>query len=89
MSKMKFILNGCDISFVAEAPSDITLEQLLKQTDKIHPDWCACGICSCSDSSAVPEIIIDYDSVWKANDDVPCTIKVSSENITGEQKAYK
>ena len=28
---MKFILNGCDISFVAEAPEDITLKQLLKQ----------------------------------------------------------
>ena len=28
---VKFVLNGCDISFVAEAPADITLEQLLKQ----------------------------------------------------------
>ena len=43
---MKFILNGCDISFIAEAPEDITLKQLLKQCDKINPDWCACGICS-------------------------------------------
>ena len=43
---MKFILNGCDISFIAEAPEDITLKQLLKQCDKIKPDWCACGICS-------------------------------------------
>ncbi len=74
MNKMKFILNGCDISFVAEAPSDITLGQLIKQTDKIEPDWCACGICSCSDPSAEPEIIIDYDSVRKANDDVDCII---------------
>ena len=32
---MKFILNGCDISFIAEAPEDITLKQLLKQCDKI------------------------------------------------------
>ena len=30
---MKFILNGCDISFTAEAPEDITLKQLLKQSD--------------------------------------------------------
>ena len=35
---MKFILNGCDISFIAEAPEDITLKQLLRQTDKIKPD---------------------------------------------------
>lgn len=34
---MKFVLNGCDISFVAEAPADITLEQLLKQCDRIKP----------------------------------------------------
>lgn len=74
MNKMKFILNGCDISFVAEAPRDITLEQLIKQTDKIKPDWCACGICSCSNPSYASEIIIDYDSVRKANDNVPCTI---------------
>ena len=42
--KIKFVLNGCDISFIAEAPRDITLEQLIKQTDRIKPDWCACGI---------------------------------------------
>lgn len=76
---MKFVLNGCDISFVAEAPADITLEQLIKQCDRIRPDWCACGICSISKSgysedSAV-EIIIDYNSVQKANDDVSCIIK--------------
>lgn len=75
---MKFILNGCDISFIAEAPEDITLKQLLKQCDKIKPDWCACGICSYEkvydkeDYSA--EIIIDYDSIKKANDDVCCRI---------------
>lgn len=76
---MKFVLNGCDISFVAEAPADITLEQLLKQCDRIRPDWCACGICSISKSSysedSATEIIIGYDSVQKANDDVSCTIK--------------
>lgn len=32
---MKFILNGCDISFIAEAPEDITLKQLLKQCDQV------------------------------------------------------
>ena len=43
---MKFILNGCDISFIAEAPEDITLKQLINQCDKLAPHWCACGICS-------------------------------------------
>ena len=75
---MKFILNGCDISFIAEAPADITLEQLIKQCDKIKPDWCACGICSLdyiglSENEEV-EIIIGYDTVRKADDSVPCRI---------------
>jgi len=70
---MKFILNGCDISFIAEAPEDITLKQLLKQCDKIRPDWCACGICSC-DESEKTEIIIDYNDIKKVDDDVPCRI---------------
>ena len=46
MDTIKCVLDGCDISFLAEAPRDITLEQLLKQADKIKPMWCACGICS-------------------------------------------
>ena len=71
---MKFILNGCDISFIAEAPNDITLEQLLKQCDKIVPDWCACGICSC-DEDEEAEIIIGYDSIRKAHENVSCNIK--------------
>ena len=79
MSTIKFILNGCDISFIAEAPKDITLEQLLKQCDKIKPDWCACGICSyekvyknCCDCDT--EIIIDYDNIKKTNENVSCRI---------------
>ena len=73
---MKFILNGCDISFVAEAPEDITLKQLLKQCDKIEPDWCACGICSLGeeDSGLETEIIIGYDSIKKVDDGVACSI---------------
>lgn len=75
---MKFILNGCDISFTAEAPEDITLKQLLKQCDKIKPDWCACGICSYEKEGlgedVEPEIIIGYDSIRKSSDDVCCTI---------------
>lgn len=76
---MKFVLNGCDISFIAEAPKDITLEQLIKQCDKIRPDWCACGICSLKaarySGDTESEIIIGYDSIAKANDDVSCTIR--------------
>lgn len=79
MERIKFILDGCDINFVAEAPKDITLEQLLKQADKIHPDWCACGIRSLGSRKydvvgLDPEIIFDYDDVQKANDDVSCQI---------------
>lgn len=76
---MKFVLNGCDISFVAEEPADITLEQLLKQCDRIRPDWCACGICSVAKSAypedSAAEIVFGYDSVQKANNDVACIIK--------------
>jgi len=75
---IKFILNGCDISFTAEAPEDITLKQLLEQCDKIEPDWCACGICSYEkagyDDSDETEIIIGYDSIRKASEDVSCEI---------------
>ena len=76
---MKFILNGCDISFIAEAPDDITLKQLIKQCDKIKPDWCACGICSLDYYDGYPkdakvEIIIGYDSIQKADEDVSCRI---------------
>lgn len=78
MANIKFILNGCDISFVAEAPEDITLKQLLRQCDKIKPDWCACGICSVDkvyDNDVDTEIRIGYDSVEKVNADVSCSIK--------------
>lgn len=75
---MKFVLNGCDISFIAEAPENITLKQLLEQCDKIKPNWCACGICSCekaglSEFESV-EIIIGYDNIRKVSDDVNCKI---------------
>lgn len=77
--RIRFILNGCDIRFYAEAPADITLEQLLKQCDRIYPDWCACGICSYerdkTSPETEPEIMIDYDGIRKVNDDVACVIK--------------
>ena len=72
--KIKFWLDGCDISFVAEAPKDITLEQLLKQCDKIEPYWCTCGIRSAENDRLKVEIIIDYNSIRKVDESVNCYI---------------
>lgn len=82
---MKFMLDGCDIRFVAEAPEDITLKQLLIQCDKIRPDYCACGIRSlCNDDNdpftnkePEAEIIIDYNSIKKVDEYAPCRIKLN------------
>lgn len=73
---MRFILNGCDISFIAEAPEDMTLKQLITQADRIKPDWCACGVCSCTDfyKNFETEIVFDYNDVKKTNEDVSCRI---------------
>lgn len=77
MRKIKFILDGCDISFVAEAPEDITLSQLLKQCDRIEPDWCACGLRSFDENKDYSnvELIFEYDNVRKTSDSVSCSIK--------------
>ena len=75
---IKFILNGCDISFIAEAPEDITLKQLLAQCDKIKPHWCACGICSYEkvfQHDYKAELLIGYDSITKLDKDVSCWIE--------------
>ena len=75
---MKEIMENNKIKFViAEAPKDITLEQLLKQCDRIKPNWCACGIKSIDNDYPNPEIdiIIDYDNIYKTSDDVFCDIK--------------
>ena len=75
MGKIKFLLNGCDISFVAQAPKDITLEQLLKQCNKIEPMWCACGITNRDiDEYGEVEIDIDYGDIRKTKEDVACNI---------------
>lgn len=81
MANIKFVLDGCDISFVAEAPEDIALKQLLIQCDRIKPDWCACGIRSYesayneSPENGLPtEIFITHNDVRKANEDVSCSI---------------
>lgn len=78
---MKFILNGCDIRFVAEAPEDITLKQLLKQCDRIIPDWCACGICSVTNSANV-DLKIMYNDIEKVDSNAPCTIKGVEQDDT-------
>lgn len=82
MNKIRFWLSGCDISFVAEAPEDITLKQLLKQCDRIVPDYCTCGICSISEKDeADTDLIIDYNDIKKVNEDVSCTIKGNDKNV--------
>lgn len=62
---MKFMLDGCDIAFVAEAPGD-----------RIIPDYCACGIRPMrkSDGDMKTEIVITYDDVQKVDKTSPCTI---------------
>lgn len=78
VNKIRFILDGCDISFYAEAPEDITLKQLLKQCDRIKPDWCACGIRTL-DCDGTIDLIFDYNDVQKTNEDVSCKIKPLTE----------
>lgn len=77
MNRIIFELAGCDISFIAEAPEDITLRQLLKQCNKIKPNWCSCGINNRDMEDYTKEdieILIDYDSIRKTSDDVSCSI---------------
>lgn len=80
---INFLLNGCDINFIVEAPADITLEQLLKQCDKIVPDYCACGICSLDatryDENIKTEVQIGYNSIRKVSTDAPFTLKEEND----------
>ena len=78
MANIKFWLDGCDIRFLAEAPEDMTVKELVEQCDRIKPDWCACGLKSfvrtsgyCFDET---EIIFSKDDVKKTSEDVSCTI---------------
>ena len=57
MNKIKFCLDGCDISFIAEAPEDITLKQLLIQCDRINLHWWRDGINTHGVDYCNPEII--------------------------------
>lgn len=84
MSKsIKFWLDGCDISFLAEAPEDITLKELLEMCDRIEPDYCACGIKSFTEwqdrGISKPEIIFTKNNVRKSDDNVVCKIHENSD----------
>ena len=74
MKMMKFVLDGCDISITAEAPEDITLKQLLAQTDRIVPDWCTCGIYSDKYHDMDPEVRITYDDIEIISNMACCTL---------------
>lgn len=39
-----FEMSGCDISYIASAPEDMTIKELLDKVDEIKLLWCACGI---------------------------------------------
>lgn len=80
--RVHFILDGCDISFGAEAPADITLAELLKQCDRVKPDYCACGIRSYNpekDYSQI-ELSFDYDDVCKTDENVSCSIEPKEDD---------
>ena len=82
MANIKFMLDGCDISFVAEAPEDITLKQLLAQCDRIIPHWCGCGIRSINEDDYNPEVelCITYDDIKKVSKYCNCDIKGGADN---------
>lgn len=82
MEKIKFLLAGCDISLLAEAPADMTVKQLLDQSSKIHTHWCDCGLHYLHPSmSKMPvEVSFDYDDIHKVDEDSPFDIKSADES---------
>ena len=80
MNKIKFRLDGCDISFIAQAPKDITLEQLLRQCNRIIPDYCACGINNNDiDEDDKADLDIDYNDIKKL---IESSLTVFSEPLS-------
>lgn len=82
MATIKFWLDGCDIAFLAEAPEDITLKELLALCDRIEPNYCACGLKSLLPSQRrfnKTELVFTKDNVTKVNDDVSCKIHDDDE----------
>ena len=88
MNMLKFCLDGCDISFFAQAPEDITLKQLLQQCDRIIPDYCACGIVSENFDDKYTDLIITYDNITKAKEYVSCTIKTCDNCLFFQQTMF-
>ena len=77
VEKLAFMLDGCDIWFTAQAPADMTLRQLLKQCDRIRPNYCACGIRSLSEEEKEGtriDLDFDYDDVKMSDPDIFCSI---------------
>lgn len=77
MERIRFMLAGCHSYFIASAPKDITLEQLLKQCNRIKSLGCECGIRNLREDEITEEteIIIDYEDIMKSHLDVNCKIE--------------
>lgn len=75
---IRFAIKGNDDNrYVAEAPKDITLEQLLEQMDRIIGAYGAMGIGTYEenfDGERTTDFIFDYDSVMKTGYDTPYKI---------------
>lgn len=82
MEKIKFLLAGCDISLIAEAPADMTVKQLLDQASKINTHWCACGLhyLHPSLSNVGVEVSFDYGDIHKVDEDAPFDIKSADDS---------
>lgn len=69
---IRFAIKGNDDRYyVAEAPKDITLEQLLKQSDNIVGAYSAMGLGTYEehfDDERPTDIVFDYDSIVKVSD---------------------
>lgn len=80
--RVKFVLDGCDISFMVTAPADMTIRQLLQQADRIVPDYCACGVRSFKKwsehmykSEFHEELRFDYHDLVKIDESAECRIE--------------
>ena len=84
---MKFVLNYGAAMFVAEAPDDMTVAQLVKQNDRIVADWGDGGLSSLENvqlsPSSTPDLVFTHDDVRKTYGDVACRIIPKRELIGG------
>ena len=79
--KIKFHFGG-ENTFVAEAPEDITLKQLLAQVDKVIPFWGGEGLHSLAENEQHWEVdlYIDYESIKRAPH-ADCRIKGDGKEV--------